>query len=69
VTRFEHSRTGHVLTESGRMLLKHAENVERSVSTARGELTGEPGTLSGFIRISVLEAFCTWILARHLPKF
>lgn len=69
VTLFEQSRQGHSLTESGKKLLESAESIERVAGSVTGDLTGEHGSLTGFVRISVSEAFGTWILARHLPDF
>lgn len=68
-TLFEQSRTGHSLTESGRRLLDYAEGMEQSALAASGDLTGKTGALTGYVRVSVSEAFGTWILARHLPEF
>lgn len=43
--------------------------MEHCAINAAGEAIGEIGALTGYIRISVSEAFGTWILARHLPEF
>lgn len=69
VTLFEQSRMGHSLTESGRWLLECGEGIERLALSAVGELKGEHAALTGNVRVSVSEAFGSWILARHLPKF
>jgi len=68
-TLFEPSPTGHALTERGNGLLRYAEQIERAALTARSEIAGERGLLSGTIRVSVAEGFGTWIVARHLVDF
>jgi DNA-binding transcriptional LysR family regulator len=60
---------GYSLTSSGEMLLRHAEEVERSVLTASGALTGERSRLAGTVRISLSEGFATWVLAPSLTRF
>lgn len=68
-TLFEIQPAGHVLTERGGRLMRHAEAIEASAIDARGEVAGERGLLSGTIRVSVAEGFGTWIVARYLAAF
>jgi DNA-binding transcriptional LysR family regulator len=66
---FEIGPAGHMLTASGNELLKHAEEVERSVITAGSALTGEHSRLAGTVRLSLSEGFATWVVAQHLQSF
>jgi DNA-binding transcriptional LysR family regulator len=68
-TLFEQGSSGHVLTARGLQLLAHAEDIERSALSARGEVAGERGLLSGIVRVSVAEGFGTWVIARNLADF
>lgn len=60
---------GHRVTEAGETLLQHAEEVERSILAASGDLTGEASRLAGTVRISMSEGFASYVVARHLPAF
>lgn len=66
---FEIGPRGHLLTASGNELLKHAEEVERSIITASQALTGEHSKLAGTVRLSLSEGFATWVVAPSLPDF
>lgn len=66
---FEIGPAGHMLTASGNELLKHAENVERSVIAAGSALTGEHSRFVGTVRLSLSEGFATWVVAKHLQSF
>jgi len=68
-TLLEHARTGYVLTETGRLLLEQAEGMERYASAAVADEVGAAQALTGYVRVSVSEAFGTWILARRLNEF
>lgn len=68
-TLFEVGPTGHVLTVNGEKLLQHAEEVERSIFSASGALTGEQSRLAGTVRLSLSEGFATWVVARQLDEF
>ncbi len=66
---FETGPAGHMLTASGEELLRHAEDVERSILSAGSALTGERSRFSGTVRLSLSEGFATWVVAPHLPAF
>lgn len=66
---FEVGPYGHSLTAAGEKLLQHAEEVERSILAANGDLTGESGRLAGTVRISLSEGLATWVFAPNLPIF
>ena len=66
---FEIGPNGHMLTASGNELLKHAEDVERSVIAASSALTGEHSRFVGTVRLSLSEGFATWVVAKHLQSF
>ena len=68
-TLLESGPSGYTLTSAGETLLRHAEEVERSVLSASGALTGERSRLSGAVRISLSEGFATWVVAPQLPSF
>ncbi len=66
---FEVGPSGHMLTASGIELLKHAEEVERSVIAGASALTGEHSRFAGTVRLSLSEGFATWMVAQHLQSF
>jgi DNA-binding transcriptional LysR family regulator len=66
---FEAGPAGHILTASGNELLKHAEEVERSVMAAASALVGEHSRFAGTVRLSLSEGFATWVVAEHLQSF
>lgn len=68
-TLFEIGPSGHSLTAAGEKLLQHAEEVERSILAANGDLMGESGKLAGTVRISTSEGLATWVFAPNLPVF
>lgn len=68
-TLFETGANGFSLTASGDMLMRHAEEVERSILAASGALTGERSRLAGTVRISLSEGFATWVVAPGLARF
>lgn len=61
--------TGRILSERGQALLAHAERVESATLAAMEEVTGEAYRLSGQVRVSVAEGFCTRVLAPGLAEF
>lgn len=67
-TLFEQGPAGYVLTERGRALVEHAEAAEQAALRFGGDVTGEAGP-GGTVRVSVVEGFGTWIVARALPDF
>ncbi|HTH29579.1 MAG TPA: LysR family transcriptional regulator [Sphingobium sp.] len=68
-TLFEVGPFGHSLTLAGEKLLQHAEEVERSVLAASGDVTGESSRLAGTVRISLSEGLANWIFTPNLPSF
>lgn len=68
-TLFEPGATGFALTASGDTLMRHAEEVERSIMAASGALTGERSRLAGTVRISLSEGFASWVVAPGLASF
>jgi DNA-binding transcriptional LysR family regulator len=68
-TLFEIGPYGHTLTAAGEKLLQHAEEVERSILAASGDLTGESSKLAGTVRISLSEGLANWVFAPNLPAF
>lgn len=66
---FEVGPRGHTLTPSGKRLLTHAEEMERSLLSASGDLSGERSRYAGTVRISMSEGFATWVVAPQLPQF
>jgi len=66
---FEVGPHGHSLTAAGEKLLQHAEEVERAILAANGDLRGESGKLAGTVRISLSEGLATWVFAPNLPIF
>ncbi len=66
---FEVGPQGHRLTDAGEKLLHHAEEVERTILAASGDLTGESSRLAGTVRISLPEGFATALVAPSLPAF
>lgn len=66
---FEPGTSGFSLTSSGETLMRHAEEVERSIMAASGALTGERSRLAGTVRISLSEGFASWVVAPGLASF
>lgn len=66
---FEVGPQGHRLTNAGEKLLHHAEEVERSILAASGDLTGESSRLAGTVRVSLPEGFASGLVAPALPTF
>ena len=66
---FEVGPQGHRLTEAGERLLAHAEEVERSILAATGDLLGESSRLAGTVRISLTEGLASWVVGPALPSF
>ncbi|MET0310262.1 MAG: LysR family transcriptional regulator [Sphingomonas sp.] len=67
-TLFEKTREGQVLTEAGERLLAHAEAMQRAADRI-DERPGNPGALTGLLRVSVSEGFGAWFVAEHLGDF
>jgi DNA-binding transcriptional LysR family regulator len=66
---FEYAGGERGLTEQGLALMRHAESVESAALAAIEDVTGERRSLSGQVRLSVAEGFCTWVLAPGLAGF
>jgi DNA-binding transcriptional LysR family regulator len=70
---FAKSPQGYAMTDAGQRLLVHAERAEQAMSAALEEVQGQPGTLSGQIRIGapdgcanyLLPQVCTQIMASN----
>lgn len=69
LTLFEHTPSGHALTEAGHRLLAHAEAMEAGARQVQQESEAEAGGLAGTLRVSVSEGFGTWIIATRLARF
>jgi DNA-binding transcriptional LysR family regulator len=68
LTLFEHARDGRVLTEDGRRLLVHAEDMERAAVSF--EERSERGAIeSGLVRVSAAEGFGTRFIAPRIGSF
>lgn len=68
LTLFEHARDGRVLTEDGRRLLVHAEDMERAALSF--EERSERGAIeSGLVRVSASEGFGTRFIAPRIGSF
>lgn len=63
---FERTRGGWVLTEAGRRLLPHAEQIETSAMAAVADATGESMPASGVVRLVSTDAFGSSVLTPML---
>ncbi len=59
---FAKSPQGYSLTVDGQRLLAHAERAEQAVIGAEEELQGEPGQLTGQVRIGAPDGCATYLL-------
>ena len=59
---FAKSPQGYALTEAGTRLLPHAEAAEQAMQAAEETLAGNPGTLSGQIRIGAPDGCANFLL-------
>jgi Transcriptional regulator len=66
---FDRTPNGYSLTEAGRRLLAHAENVENTAQAIQADLAGENLELSGSVRVSGPEGFMVKILLPKVPEF
>jgi DNA-binding transcriptional LysR family regulator len=66
---FDVGSSGRLLSERGQAMLNHAERVESAALAAMEDVTGEAYRLSGQVRVSVAEGFCTHILAPGIADF
>ena len=65
---FEHTPSGHILTEEGARLLEAAERMEAAALAVQRSGTGF-GDVTGSIRVSVSEGFGTHVVAPRLADF
>ncbi|MDF7777289.1 LysR family transcriptional regulator [Sphingomonas sp. AOB5] len=66
---FEHTPSGHVLTDQGATLFEAAERMEAAALGIQREVTSDAAGLAGSIRISASEGFGSRIIAPHLGEF
>lgn len=59
---FARSAQGYALTEEGQRLLAHATRAEQVMSEADAEVRGDPGRLSGQIRIGAPDGVANFLL-------
>ena len=59
---FAKSPQGYALSGAGQGLLAHAERAEQAVAAAREEVRGEPGSLSGQVRIGAPDGCANYVL-------
>ncbi len=65
----EHHPTGYRLTELGRTLVPHAEDVERSVAAFQRHVTSAGKELSGTLRVTCPEGVASRLLAPMIEAF
>ncbi|WP_299353138.1 LysR family transcriptional regulator [uncultured Shimia sp.] len=65
---FVKSPTGYALTAAGQRLMSHAVRVEQSLEEAAEELSGDPGGLSGQIRIGAPDGAANYLLPQVCHK-
>ncbi len=59
---FAKSPQGYAMTDAGQRLLAHAERAEQAMAGALEEVRGQPGTLSGQIRIGAPDGCANYLL-------
>ncbi|WP_271899584.1 LysR family transcriptional regulator [Candidatus Phyllobacterium onerii] len=64
---FERNPRGYILTALGEKLIESAEIVEREADRFQNEASGGTISLSGVVRLSILEGFANFFLADRLP--
>jgi DNA-binding transcriptional LysR family regulator len=65
----EHHPTGYQLTEFGKTLFPHVEDVERSISALQRQLMSGGQDLSGTLRVTCPEGMASRILAPLIESF
>ncbi len=65
---FESTSEGYTLTEAGRHLVAHAENIENNIALLRDEASGQGLRVSGTVRIGAPEGVATTFLAPRLGR-
>jgi DNA-binding transcriptional LysR family regulator len=66
---FERTPRGYNLTQTGHRLLSSAHSIEAEILQAEQQLAGRDAAISGLVRISTLEGFGNFFLAKRLPAF
>ena len=64
---FERNPRGYVLTALGEKLIESAEIMEREADRFQTEASGGTASLTGVVRLNVLEGFANFFLAERLP--
>jgi DNA-binding transcriptional LysR family regulator len=64
---FERNPRGYIVTALGEKLIESAEVMEREAERFQSEASGSTVSLSGVVRLSVLEGFANFFLADRLP--
>ncbi|MGH6859165.1 MAG: LysR family transcriptional regulator [Phyllobacterium sp.] len=64
---FERNPRGYIVTALGEKLIEHAEIMEREAERFQSEASGGTVSLSGVVRLSILEGFANFFLADRLP--
>lgn len=65
---FVKSPSGYALTDAGQRLMTHAMRVEQSLEMAAEDLSGDPGGLSGQIRIGAPDGAANYLLPQVCHK-
>jgi DNA-binding transcriptional LysR family regulator len=64
---FERNPRGYILTALGEKLIESAEIMEREAERFQNEASGGTVSLSGVVRLSILEGIANFFLANRLP--
>jgi len=64
---FERNPRGYILTALGEKLIESAEIVEREADRFQNEASGGTISLTGVVRLNILEGFANFFLAERLP--
>lgn len=64
---FERNPRGYIVTALGEKLIEYAEIMEREAERFQSEASGGTVSLSGVVRLSILEGFASFFLADRLP--
>ncbi len=65
---FARSAQGYALTEEGQRLLAHAIRAEQAVAAAGEEVRGDPGRLSGQVRIGAPDGVANFLLPQVMAR-
>ncbi len=61
---FDRSPTGYDLTEAGRRLVEHVQDIESIASVAQEEVGGQSDSLSGVVRIGAPDGISSYLLTQ-----